>query len=292
MSRIMKSRAGYMSKGGHKQHASPRWEHKVNSGHVKQQCSLVAAICSDPDLQQHLPQVFMPKTLGPNKDWECFPKEHHHPSLRIIIGGNGWTNSTAWRLYLDELLTEVQRHVSLSRIALVFDSYDAHLGVPIMRHLSTKNIPVVIVPGGLTWLLQVLDTRIFADLKRSLTLHLARARAHTANGNIDVATWINVAFECVTSTLIRANPHNHFAQHGCSTSLESLSWRLQDFAHDVTGRVVVPMTESQLSAYIGRKKAGLWHAIMPLKWRLKAHERIKYRVGEGPLTRSASRRLA
>eukprot|EP00969_Alexandrium_andersonii_P003041 131621-Alexandrium_andersonii.AAC.1 len=65
----------------------------------------------------------------------------------------------------------------------------------------------------MTWLLQVLDTRVFADLKRSLTLHLARARAHSANGNIDVATWINIAFETVTNTLIKANPQNDFAQH-------------------------------------------------------------------------------
>eukprot|EP00969_Alexandrium_andersonii_P257437 11381375-Alexandrium_andersonii.AAC.1 len=65
----------------------------------------------------------------------------------------------------------------------------------------------------MTWLLQVLDTRVFADLKRSLALRLARARAHSANGNIDVATWIDVAFESVTNTLIQANPRNHFQQH-------------------------------------------------------------------------------
>eukprot|EP00969_Alexandrium_andersonii_P174302 7706496-Alexandrium_andersonii.AAC.1 len=79
----------------------------------------------------------------------------------------------------------------------------------------------------MTWLLQVLDTRIFADLKRSLTLHLARARTHSANGNVDVATWINTASETAAKTLIDAHPQGHFAQHGCSTSLESLSSRLQ-----------------------------------------------------------------
>eukprot|EP00969_Alexandrium_andersonii_P106636 4704578-Alexandrium_andersonii.AAC.1 len=92
----------------------------------------------------------MPRTLGPKKDWALFPKECHHPSLRIIIGGNGWTNSTVWRMYLEELLTEVQRHVQLGRIALVFDAYDAHLGVPIVRQLIAKNTPVVVVPGGMT----------------------------------------------------------------------------------------------------------------------------------------------
>ena len=70
-----------------------------------------------------------------------------------------------------------------------------------------------------------------------------------------------------------------------------LGWRLQDFAHGVTGKVIVPMTESQLHMYIGRKKAGLWHAIMPMKWRLKAQRHIQYSVGEGPITRSASRRF-
>eukprot|EP00969_Alexandrium_andersonii_P189578 8376021-Alexandrium_andersonii.AAC.1 len=38
------------------------------------------------------------------------------------------------------------------------------------------------------------------------------------------------------------------------------------------------------------KKAGLWHAIMPIKWRVMADQRMKYKVGEGPITRSASRR--
>eukprot|EP00969_Alexandrium_andersonii_P040434 1772801-Alexandrium_andersonii.AAC.1 len=65
----------------------------------------------------------------------------------------------------------------------------------------------------MAWLLQVLDARIFADLKRPLTLHLARARARCANGNVDVAAWINVASETVTNTLIHASPQNHFAQH-------------------------------------------------------------------------------
>ena len=290
MSRIMKSRAGYMAKGVPKQRASPRCEHKVSSGHLKQQCSLMGAICSDPALQQHLPQVFMPRTLGAQKDWMCFPKEHHHPSLRIILGGTGWTTSEIWKIYLDELLTEVQHHVPLNRIALVWDAYDAHLGVPIIKSLIAKNIPIVVVPGGMTWLLQVLDTRVFADVKRFLANRLAQARAHSATGNIDVTTWIEVAFETVTKTLIHAQPQNHFPQHGCSTSLNSLSWRLQDFAHGVTGKHCVPMTESQLQVYVGRKKAGLWHAIMPIKWRLKAHERIRYKVGEGPITRSASRR--
>eukprot|EP00969_Alexandrium_andersonii_P055200 2432830-Alexandrium_andersonii.AAC.1 len=74
MSRIMKPRACYISKGGREKQARPPWEHTVSTGDLKQQCSLAAAICSDPDLPEHLPQVFVPRTLGPKRDWELFPK--------------------------------------------------------------------------------------------------------------------------------------------------------------------------------------------------------------------------
>eukprot|EP00969_Alexandrium_andersonii_P199912 8829868-Alexandrium_andersonii.AAC.1 len=124
----MKSRAGYISKGGREKRARPPREHKASAGDLKQQRSLVAAICNDADLREHLPQVFMPRTLGPQKLWVLFPKDWHRPSLRIILGNNGSANSKIWSMCLHELLTEVKHHRPLGGIAPVFDAYDAHLG--------------------------------------------------------------------------------------------------------------------------------------------------------------------
>jgi hypothetical protein len=88
----------------------------------------------------------------------------------------------------------------------------------------------VVIPAGLTWLLQPLDTHVFAGLKRSLALGQQEIRAQDEHGVVGGCAWIDVLEASVRDVLV-AHSHSHaFSSNGLIEGLPALRDSVRDAA--------------------------------------------------------------
>lgn len=127
----------------------------VSTGHFKDRFTVMLACLGD---GTKLPPyvVFKRKTLPKNLN---FPKE-----VVVRCQAKGWMDE---QLVQDWLRTVWSKVGGLSRrkSMLVWDSFRAHLSKPVCSTLRSINTECVVIPGGMTSMLQPLDVSINKPFK-------------------------------------------------------------------------------------------------------------------------------
>ena len=99
---------------------------------------------------------------------------------------------------LEILLDKLEDYVDFFRFILVFDAVRCHLSVDVANKMAFAGIKIVIVPAKLTWLLQPLDTHVFAQFKNNLKKKLQRAALSSESGLLKDQEWIQSMAACIT----------------------------------------------------------------------------------------------
>ena len=164
--------------------------------------TLVALICSDPTLQPLLPQIFLTKdaklTVAERVAFRALPAPLHW-----FRGTDGWVTAANF----PGLLTFIRRQVLLARpgcqIVLLMDCASQHMANNVLAHCRRLRLLIMFVPARLTWLLQPLDSHVFATFKRRLHAFQLEARAAHESGALQPAEWVallaNAVFEVLVS---------------------------------------------------------------------------------------------
>ena len=71
---------------------------------------------------------------------------------------------------------------------LVMDAASQHLAADVVAHAARRHIMILLLPARLTWLLQPLDTHVFAPPKRVAAQQATQA-AH-AEGILAPTEWV------------------------------------------------------------------------------------------------------
>ena len=93
---------------------------------------------------------------------------------------------------LETLHEAVQKVAKDCMIIVVLDALSCHTNEDIANFVFSVGIIVILIPGRLTWLLQVLDVYGFAKFKHSLQRHLCEERAKSEDGQMNKEMWLNV----------------------------------------------------------------------------------------------------
>ena len=139
--------------------------------------------------------VFKRKTLPKNLN---FPKE-----VVVRCQAKGWMDETLVQDWLRTVWSKVG-DLSRRKSMLVWDSFRAHLSKPVHNTLRSINTECVVIPGGMTSMLQPLDVSInkpFKDRMRAKWQNwmLAGQHSFTARGRIrkveldEIYRWISDA---------------------------------------------------------------------------------------------------
>ena len=87
--------------------------------------------------------------------------------LEYWIGTGGWVTSEVMKNILTRLRAAVRLTRGNARILLWMDAASQHVGIDVLNHAARLQI-VLVLPAGLTWLMQPLDVYVFAKLKTAL----------------------------------------------------------------------------------------------------------------------------
>ena len=186
----------------------------------------VGIVCDDPVLQGYLPQVFIAndKLLRAR---DVLATEANLPPFTCLIRGRSSWNSNAHMVTIVRLLGRaLQARAPGAQFILSMDAVRLHLSAVVLKECARWGIRVVVVPAGLTWLLQPLDTHVFAQMKRAI--RDAYQDRVGREGAMALATpgWVEVVTNTIYCFLRRGRWAHAFDHNGFGASQQLVSQRV------------------------------------------------------------------
>ena len=178
------------------------------------------------------------------------------PPLVFVPGTSGWVCVES----LCPLLTHrrvVRAHRPRHRLVVAWDAASQHLNIIVLRHARRLGIHVLLIPTGLTWLLQPLDSHVFASFKRTAHRLQLEARAGTEAGILQRAGWIDLLETAVVATLVRRRWERSLTRNGVTGDMSDLRPRVRACLPDGRPPAGNPLNDEEMSLLIGRRRAGL-----------------------------------
>ena len=152
----------------------------------------IASICNDKALNEKLPQILLGNS--------------HRFTLKLlraakgILGDqvvlwrekSGWNNTRLMQRYIDLLLMSLGDLVSQRTLLLVLDMAPCHIHPDVQAYAMSKGVRMVLVPAGLTWLLQPLDTHVFRQFRMKMQEGWLASKSRAEDGRIPMIDWLQV----------------------------------------------------------------------------------------------------
>jgi len=177
---------------------SRRAKTRIRKKELRGSVSHVAIIADKPDVQKCLPQVFIGNrhrfTLGLMAEVVGSKPEFIH----LFRRKSSWNNIENMISVL-ELLAAALGHFPDLQPILLLDTVRCHIAPNILRKAAELKLWIAPVPAGLTYLLQPLDVRCFAQHKSFL--RSAYRAARIASGALSARQWMTLLFQVCTDFL-------------------------------------------------------------------------------------------
>jgi hypothetical protein len=251
--RVIPHRRGHVLAQGSGQ---PQWYERIPRRDSHGHSTLVACVADDAALQRHLPQFVLTKDAALSRAER--EKLAGLPAPLVWHPGTaGWVTSENMPPLLTALRRAIRRQRPNAEIILSMDCASQHISEHVLRHLSILGVHVVLIPAGLTWLLQPLDTHAFATLKRKLAARQAAERAAAADGSVATCGWIDALRDVVWEVLVAGSWAHCFAANGLSDTTMALRPRISGLINAALPLPLAPPVEGQLQEAAGGRRLGL-----------------------------------
>lgn len=210
---------------------------RENAGVARRQLgrtALMASVCNDADLQRHLPQIWLPRTAPnaqPSAATRAVFTEAGHPH-EAWHGSQGFCTQRVVLAWLRRMHRSVKRHRPGARLVVVLDVCPVHVVPAVFDAARRLKIIVVLVPARLTWLIQILDTHVFAQLKREMRKMVWAARLQSEDGGLTSAEHLRMLTEAASKVIVRRSWQDIFPRVGLDGNTDALRPGLRDLVRD------------------------------------------------------------
>ena len=262
---------------------------RVSRSSEKAGTTLMASVCDNDDLQPHLPQIWLPKD-SPIKpmsrglqDELRFALSDGYPQ-QVWGGTGGWMTTKIFSMVLITLVARVRERLGHDyAIVVIFDAAGSHANEEILQTARSLGIVVLLIPGQMTWLLQMLDVKVFGRLKARLRLDFMNERRLSTDGRMPTHRWATIAVCAVRDLLVNKTWQRAFdTMRIPSPDVPAHSFRrLQDMAPALSALPQMPMTPEQMDAMLGRHRLEMVPILFDLPIRLMPDEdrlALRYRL--------------
>jgi hypothetical protein len=227
------------------------WHARISTRDTRSHATLMAAVCDDPDLQKHLPQLLLTKDETLTRAEKAALATLPLP-IRWLAGSKGWMTSAICK----QVFTIYRRAIRAVRpnadIVMVFDCASQHVTHEVLMHLNRLNMHTLLVPAGMTWLLQPLDTHVFSTLKRSLHDSQMRGRGASPLGILPACSWIRLAGAAIKEVLVDRDWSHSLRGNGLHAQMVPLRPTLAEFFHEVFPVPAVALSSAQMKDLLNR----------------------------------------
>jgi hypothetical protein len=142
--------------------------------------------------------------------------------LQVWHNTGGWNNAQVMTRWLRCISDWVKSHVPDMRIVLIMDCFSVHMSERTLQMCRRLHIDVVLIPARMTWLLQCLDTDVFAILKRELRRLTAMVELSVRNGQVGTEDLLSSIGHAIQTILVTRPWLNAMCKVGIGRNLSGL----------------------------------------------------------------------
>jgi hypothetical protein len=232
-----------------------------------------AFVCDDPEMQPLMPQVVLVNERTVNKrQWHSLQRACP-PGVRLMRQKSAWVNSELCARMVRWLAAAVAPFADTTQVVFLFDAARQHVTPQVLRACAAVRVWPVVIPAGLTWLLQPLDTHVFALYKVRLQRSYHAARIAKVDGRIDVTDFLPCVYDAIKQTLDGQDWSYAFERDGFSPCQSGVGKRVLSELSTAAPIIVGsdrPSDDQLLACLPRRCKIDLRLFWKPLKSRLRA----------------------
>jgi hypothetical protein len=196
--------------------------------------TLLASICNRADIQPHLPQIRLPRCIvgKPARREDRAALAAAPAPLEIWHGTRGSVTMSVLMKYMLRLKHRMHKIGCTLPTVLLLDACPVHLSEQTLAFAASQSIQLAFIPARMTWLLQPLDTHVFAGLKRSIRrLHADQCIA-SPNGAVSRGCTIRQQHRAISEELSDKSWSRSMERVGATGCVDNLR---QDVASLIAG---------------------------------------------------------
>ena len=220
------------------------------------QSTLLACVTNVPELQKFMPQFLLTNdnnlTNAEKMQLEALPSP-----VTWIRKTKGWVTTDIFKNILTVIRRNIRVHRPKAEILVVMDCAPVHTARCVFTHCSLLGLHVCLVPSGMTFLCQPLDSHVFGVFKRILSELQERRRGTNPLGILPSTEWVSIVAECINHVLTVRSWAHTFAENGIELGFRMLRARVRDVAELALPLPMTPPTAAQLLVLMGRKREDL-----------------------------------
>ena len=194
---------------------SVRPEDRARLGDRRGNITYMASICNDPSFSNVLPQIL----LGNCQRFAKRVVEELKPSLpgNLFL----WREKSAWNNRF-----QMRRYIKLPRqclgdevfqmreVFLVVDMASCHLHPSIPAVARSQGLRMVLVPAGLTSILQPLDTHVFRPFRAKMQELWLACRSNHETGEVSLREWLRLVCKAIQAVVCEQDWEHAFERVG------------------------------------------------------------------------------
>lgn len=258
----------------------------VRSRDTRAHSTFLAAITDEAALQQHLPQFLIPHHTRLSRAEKALLATLAGP-LVWVQDGAGWMKSNILKGLITILRRKVREHCPGKTLVLVLDTAPCHRENSVLSHCSRLGIHVLFIPAKLTWLLQPLDTHVFALFKQRFFETLLQYRQRSRDGTNSGTDWIEALRVASTEILARRNWVHAFGSNGVPPCRRSLRESIVQICHAGGPWSCTPPSVDDMKLIMGVNLLNVRDALLRLPLRMLDQPRPLHLVPIARLPRRA-----
>ena len=198
----------------------------------------VAFVCDCPEIQKRLPQMLIcsERTL-PKKKLAALQARLGGVFI-VVRGKSAWVNTDICVGLVKVLADALRPFRNEVQPIFLLDACKVHIGPRMWNAAARHGIWQLIVPAGMTWLLQVLDTHGFKSYKDSVyTFHQIHCFVHGSSGG-DLDALCDAVKDATRDVLENKSWASAFDSNGFG----NFQWRLRPAVLETLGWEALPDT--------------------------------------------------
>ena len=210
------------------------WEpgQRVRLGDRRGNVTYIASICNDEEVNKILPQIllgnshrFLKRLL---KDAEAAVGD----TVVIWRENSAWNNHYLLQKYIHLLCGRLREYLDHREVILLMDMAPCHMHPSVFALARRKGIRIVLIPAGLTGLLQPLDTHVFRQFRARMQHWWLESKSSASDGAVSLLAWLGLVRRSIDDIVLGKDWQHAFEHTGVlsgqvnmsSKSLKAFGW--------------------------------------------------------------------
>ena len=219
---VFASRKWLRSGGG--QHV-PKWKQRRYMSHV-------AVMCDRAEAQAALPQFVIGNRSTLQLRHIAALRRSRPMNVRLIRRSSAWNTAKLTAYLMRQISDALAGSGVLScdvQVVVLLDAARIHFAPEVLRACKAVHFWLIVVPARMTFLLQPLDTHVFAVYKARLqrAYQSARSRSHAANGDLCIEEFLQCIDHAIRSVLEERSWASAFDSDGFGEHQRMLGCRVR-----------------------------------------------------------------